>query len=207
MDITPATLSLFVVTSAIIELTPGPNMAYLAIVGLSQGRKPGFAAVAGVAVGLAIVGFAAALGLAAAINASPLLYQTLRWAGVIYLLWLAYDGWRDATEDIEYAPLGSSNALYFRRGLITNLLNPKAAIFYLSVLPSFVDPPSGVMWQTLVLTATYVAVATAIHGAIVIAAGAVRPFLEDSRRSKVVRRALSVALALVALWFAWKTGT
>ena len=200
-----ATWALFALTSTLIELTPGPNMAYLAIVGVSQGRKPGYAAVAGVSLGLAIVGLAAALGLAAVINASPLLNQGLRWGGVIYLLWLAYDGWRDAGEEIEHAPLGSSNALYFRRGLITNLLNPKAAVFYIAVLPGFVEPAGAVMPQTLILSATYVAAATLIHTAIVTAAGAARPLLEDPRRSKIVRRTLSIALALVAVWFAWKT--
>ena len=205
MDLSLVTLLLFAGTSALIELTPGPNMAYLAIVGASQGRKPGYAAVAGVALGLAIVGIAAALGLAAAINASPALYQALRWGGVIYLLWLAYDGWQDASEEIEHAPLGSSNAIYFRRGLITNILNPKAAVFYIAVLPGFVDPAGAIMPQTLLLSATYVAVATVIHLAIVTAAGAMRPLLEDPQRSRNVRRGLSVALALVAIWFAWKT--
>lgn len=205
MGVTFSSWALFAFTSMLIELTPGPNMAYLAIVGVSQGRKAGYAAVAGVALGLAIVGVAAALGLAAAINASPLLYQALRWGGVFYLLWLAYDGWRDASEEIEHAPLGSSNALYFRRGLITNLLNPKAAVFYIAVLPGFVEPTGAVVPQTLLLSATFVVVATAIHAAIVAAAGAMRPLLEDPRRSMIVRRGLSIALAMVAVWFAWKT--
>lgn len=205
MDISLTTLLLFTGTSALIELTPGPNMAYLAIVGVSQGRKPGYAAVAGVALGLAIVGVAAALGLAAAINASPALYHALRGVGVIYLLWLAYEGWQEADEDIEHAPLGASNALYFRRGMITNLLNPKAAVFYIAVLPGFVEPAGPIMPQTLLLSATYVTVATVIHFAIVTAAGAMRPLLEDPQRSRNVRRGLSMALALVAIWFAWKT--
>ena len=129
MGLTLSAWALFALTATLIELTPGPNMAYLAIVAVSQGRKPGYAAAVGVSLGLAIVGIAAALGVAAAINASPLLYQVLRWGGVIYLFWLAYEGWRDANEEIEHAPLGSSNMRYFRRGLITNLLNPKAQCF------------------------------------------------------------------------------
>jgi len=196
MGLTLSAWALFALTSMLIELTPGPNMAYLAIVGVSQGRKAGYAAVAGVALGLAIIGIAAALGLAAAINASPMLYQVLRWGGVIYLLWLAFDGWREASEEIEHAPLGSSNALYFRRGLITNLLNPKAAVFYIAVLPGFVEPTGVVMTQTLLLSATYVAAATGIHFAIVTGAAALRPLLEDPRRSMIVRRGLSVALGL-----------
>ena len=195
----------FALTSLLIELTPGPNMVYLAIVAMSEGRRQGFAAVAGVALGLSIVGLLAALGLAAAIDASPILYQTLRWCGVAYLLWLAWDGWRDAGEAVEHAPLGSSLRRYFTRGLVTNLLNPKAAIFYISVLPGFVMTGAPVMPQTIVLSAVYVAVATLIHAAIVTAAGQLRPLLEDPRLSRVIRRALALALALVAVWFAWKT--
>lgn len=195
----------FALTSVLIELTPGPNMAYLALVGATEGRTKGFAAVAGVALGLAVVGVAAALGLAAAINASPVLYQTLRWAGVVYLLWLAWDGWRDARDVVEHARLGSDAATFFRRGLVTNLLNPKAAVFYIAVLPGFVVPEAAVVPQTLILSAVYVAAATVIHVTIVAAAGTLRPYLDDPRWSLIVRRGLAVALALVAVWFAVKT--
>ncbi len=195
----------FALTSVLIELTPGPNMAYLALVGVTEGRPRGFAAVAGVALGLAIVGIAAALGLAAAINAVPVLYQSLRWAGVAYLLWLAWDGWRDARDAVEHADLGSSAATFFRRGLVTNLLNPKAAVFYVAVLPGFVVPGGNVVGQTLLLSAVYVTAATVIHVIIVAAAATLRPYLDDPRWSLIVRRGLAVALALVAVWFAVKT--
>ncbi|WP_420857258.1 LysE family translocator [Marivivens marinus] len=200
-----ATVGAFALTSALIELTPGPNMAYLALVAATEGRKPGMSAVAGVALGLGLVGLAAALGLAAIISSSDLLYQALRWGGVIYLLWLAWDGWRGADEDIEHAPLGSTLARYFRRGLITNLLNPKAAVFYIAVLPGFTVTTANVTAQTLTLSTIYVAVATGIHAAIVLLAGTARVLLEDPRRSGIVRRTLALALAGVAIWFAWKT--
>ena len=195
----------FVLLSFLIEFTPGPNMAYLAVVGVNQGRAAGFAAVAGVATGLALVGLAAAFGLASAINASPLLYQVLRWGGVIYLIWLGYDGWRDAAEPVGHAALGASLPTFFRRGLVTNLLNPKAAAFYIAVLPGFVDPGKPVLSQTLGLSATYVAVATFVHLAIVALASTAKPLLTDGDKSRVVRRALSASLVLVALWFAWNT--
>ncbi len=79
-----ATLAAFAGTSLIIELTPGPNMAYLAVLSLSSGRKAGFAAALGVALGLMIVGFAAALGLSAVIIAVPVIYDVLRWTGIGY---------------------------------------------------------------------------------------------------------------------------
>lgn len=198
---------IFALTSALIELTPGPNMAYLAIVGASQGRKPGYAAVLGVALGLTTIGLAAAFGLADLISGNPLIFQGLRWAGVAFLLWLAFDGWRGAEEPIEHAALGSSLGMFFRRGLITNLLNPKAAAFYVAFLPGFVDPSGSVTQQTVLLTLIFVGIATAIHFAIVTLAGAARPYLENEMISRRVRRILSVALALIALWFAWETRT
>ncbi|MEZ5685717.1 MAG: LysE family translocator [Paracoccaceae bacterium] len=195
----------FALTSFLIELTPGPNMAYLAILAATEGRRPGFAAVGGVALGLGIVGALSALGVAALIAASEPLYQALRWGGVAYLLWLAWEGWRDGEAGPELAPAGSSDWRYFRRGLVTNLLNPKAAAFYIAVLPTFLPPGAGVH-DTLLLSAVYVAVATGVHGAIVALAGAARALFEDARRERLLRRTLSLALAGVALWFAWKTG-
>ena len=199
-----ASAAAFALTSVLIELTPGPNMAYLALIAATEGRRPGYAAVAGVALGLGIMGLAATLGLAVVIQNQPLAYQALRWAGVAYLVWLAWDGWREAGAGSGHAPPGSSLALYFRRGLVTNLLNPKAAIFYVTVLPEFLSGPGGVA-EPLVLSAIYVAVATAIHAAIVTAAGAARVWLEDPARTRTVRRGLAVALVGVAVWVIWKS--
>ena len=83
----------FALTCFVIEITPGPNMAYLAALSLSQGVRAGIAAVAGIALGLSVYGVAASLGLSAVIDNSAFLYETLRWGGVAYLLWLAWDAW------------------------------------------------------------------------------------------------------------------
>lgn len=203
--IDPTVLVAFTVTSTLIELTPGPNMVYLALVAASHGRRLAFATVLGVALGLSIVGLGAALGLAAAINASPAAYQLLRVAGVGYLLWLAWCAWREADGPISKVPKAQSRQIYFQRGLITNLLNPKAAIFYIAVLPGFVDPSTNVVPQTVILSMTFVAVATAIHGVIVLLAGAAHTLLKDEARSRFIRRVLALGLAGVAFWFAWKS--
>ena len=199
-----AMLVSFTVTSFLIELTPGPNMAYLALIAATEGRRAGYAAVAGVALGLAMVGLGAAFGLAALIGAQPLAYQALRWGGVGYLLWLAWDGWRGRAEASEHAEAGSSYGRFFRRGLINNLLNPKAAVFYLAVLPGFLEPGAGVA-DVMALSGIYVGVATAVHAGIVTAAGAARDWLADAAREKMVRRILSLALVGVAGWVVWKT--
>ena len=175
-------------------------MAYLALLSASIGRRAGFAATLGVALGLLIVGLAAALGLAAVIANSRLLYEALRWAGVLYLFWLAWETWR-CEED---TPPGTATLVprskYFLRGLVTNLLNPKAAIFYLAILPTFVNDLRPVVGQTVTLSAVYVAVATAIHSAIVLLADTARLWLEDQRRSVIIRRVFSLILAAIAVW-------
>ena len=203
--IDPTVLLAFAGTATLIELTPGPNMVYLAVVAATQGRRLGYATVAGVALGLTLVGLAAALGLAAVISASPMLYQALRIGGVIYMLWLAWDAWRDADEPVQMVNSGIPAAVYFRRGLVTNLLNPKAAVFYIAILPSFVSADAPVMPQTLALSLVFVCVATAIHAGIVTLAGAAQTLLQEQRRSMIIRRVLALALVGVALWFGWST--
>ena len=196
-------LAAFALASFLIELTPGPNMTYLAIVTVAQGRRAGFATVAGVALGLAVIGVAGALGATAAITASDLAWQALRWGGIAFLLYLAWEGWRG--EKAEETSSETGYGKHFMRGLMTNLLNPKAAAFYMTVLPGFVTGTGTILSQTLLLTAVYVAVATAIHLAIVMLAGSLTPILTDPRRERITRRVLSVLLALVAIWFGFST--
>ncbi|MBX9924861.1 MAG: LysE family translocator, partial [Hyphomicrobiaceae bacterium] len=150
---------------------------------------------------------AAALGAGAAIAASPLLYQTVRIAGIAYLLWLAWETWSEAPGDGDGAdaeqPVALSRA--FRDGLITNLLNPKAAAFYIAVLPVFVDPGAPPVGQMLTLAAMYVAIATAVHLAIVMLASRARPLILAGGNSVMVRRGLALSLVAVAIWMAAAT--
>lgn len=197
------TLLSFALASFLIELTPGPNMTYLALVAAADGRRAGFATVAGVTLGLAAIGLLAAFGVAQLVQASPLAYEMLRWGGVAFLLYLAWDGWRQATRVVTAGEV--EHGRYFMRGLVTNLLNLKAAVFYVAVLPTFIDPARPPLPQTVTLTLVYVAVATVIHALIVLAAGALEPVLNDPRREKIARRVLSALLAAVAVWFGWST--
>jgi threonine/homoserine/homoserine lactone efflux protein len=201
-------LAAFALTSLIIEVTPGPNMAYLATLSLQHGIRVGLAAVAGVACGLMIYGIAAAFGVAAIIDNSAVLYETLRWAGVLFLLWLAWQGWIGEGETSPGAPGETDAAPWraFRRGLITNLLNPKAAIFYIAILPDFVTLAAGrVALQTLTLSVIYVSIATLIHSLIVVMAGSLQSFIVDETSRRRLRRVLSMLLGAIAIWFAWTT--
>ena len=191
----------FVLASVLVELTPGPNMTYLAILAVREGRRSGYVAVAGVALGLALLGAIAALGLAALISASPVLYSILRWAGVLYLFYLAWSSWMSANKPAD----ADGDGKYFLQGLVTNLLNPKAAIYFVAVVPSFL-PPGRLEPSAFALLATvYVLIATAIHLAIVTLSGTLAPVLERGAGRVVVARFMAIALACVALWLAWAT--
>ena len=199
----------FALTALIIEITPGPNMAYLAALSLSQGKRAGFAAVIGIALGLSVYGAAAVLGLGAIIDNSKFLYETLRWAGVVYLLWLGWDAWTSEKEtspgDVDRLDVQPWTA--FRRGLVTNLLNPKAAIFYVSVLPEFIRADAGsVPMQTLMLSAIYVGIATVIHSVIVLLAAQLHGAIDTADKRRTIRRILAVLLVGIAIWFALTTG-
>ncbi|WP_417481264.1 LysE family translocator [Maricaulis sp.] len=194
-----ATLAAFAFTVLVIELTPGPNMAWLAVLSVSEGRRAGFAAVAGVALGLTVIAAAAALGLGAVIDRYDWLYQGLRWAGVGFLLYLGLEGWRQANARQE-TPEHQSKARYFTRGFLINALNPKAALFYVAVFPQFIDPARPVAIQAALLAVISVSIATAIHIAIVLLAGSARRFLNDPARHRIFQRALSLLLVGVAIW-------
>jgi threonine/homoserine/homoserine lactone efflux protein len=205
MPISTDALARFALTVLIIELTPGPNMAYLAVLSVVNGHRAGFAATIGIALGLLIVGLAAALGLSTVISNSHLAYEALRWGGVAYLLWLAWEGWTEVETSSARIQDNGADTRFFTRGLITNLLNPKAALFYVAVLPAFVSQADPAFGQTVILSAVYVFIATAIHSMIVAFAGTLRPYVENSDMSRIVRRLLSIALAIVAVWLAGVT--
>lgn len=193
----------FILLCLTVELTPGPNMLYLAILSMQGGRRAGFSAVAGIALGLAIIGVLASLGVAELVTESPLLHAMLLLVGVLYLFWLAWRGWQETGEpglDAVVPPRRQS--AYFWRGVITNLLNPKAFLFYATVLPGFVgaDAPAGL--YVLLLTSISVTIATAIHLLIVILASQLRPWLSNARYRRYFRRGMALLLVGVAIWFA-----
>ena len=190
----------YVVTCIAIELTPGPNMAYLSLLSAERGRAAGLFAVCGVTLGLALLGGLAALGVGEFVVGQPMLYEALRWAGIIYLVYLAYDAWADAQRPVEELDATQLGWQSFRRGLINNLLNPKAALFYITVMPNFVVVGRPVVGQALMLGAIYVGVATAIHAGVVLLAGSVQPLLTQARNRRLMGGIFAALLFAVAFW-------
>ena len=196
----------YVLTCIAIELTPGPNMAYLAILSAERGRWMGFHAVLGVAIGLGSLGALAVFGIGALIAEQRVVYEALRWAGIAYLLYLAFDAWRDSRRPVENTDLSNTGWRYFRRGLVNNVLNPKAALFYITVMPNFVVAGTPEIGQTMLLGAIYVMVATVIHAMVVLLAGSLQHLLlENSRRRRGMGLVFAALLVGVAVWVAVAT--
>ncbi|ALE05709.1 lysine transporter LysE [Arthrobacter sp. ERGS1:01] len=177
-------------------LTPGPNMIYLVSRSISQGWRAGMVSLAGTALGFIIFMTMANVGLAAIFVIVPLLYTALKVAGAGYLLWLAFKALRPgglSVFDARELPRDPGTKL-FRMGLVTNLLNPKAAIMYLALIPQFVDQASGgVVAQGFQLGGVQIAVSLTVNAALILASGSIAVFLQ--RRPSWMR------------WQRWLTGT
>lgn len=196
----------FALAVLLIELTPGPNMAWLAGLSAVEGRRAGLAAAAGTAVGLTANGVLAALGLATLLQTSPALWDALRWAGAAMMAWLAWDAWRDASIGmVRTDNAGRSPLRYFLAGAGINLLNPKAFIFYVVVAPQFISGTHLTIAQALILTAVSVTIATAIHVAIVLAGDRAHDWLADPARTRTARRVMTIVMLAIALWFVLST--
>ena len=197
--IEPALLIGFMATALIIELTPGPNMAWLVMLSLSEGRRAGYVAAVGIAGGLLFIAMLSAIGLAALISTTPSLYDALRWAGVLFLLFLAWEGWRKAGES-SLTVTSTNTAQHILRGFVINALNPKAALFYVTVLPEFISREGDAQSQAFLLAVTSVSIATLVHISLVAGAGRLRAFIENEKQNRIIRRILSAGLVFVALW-------
>ncbi|GAA4938425.1 LysE family translocator [Actinoplanes utahensis] len=177
------TLSSVLAVSALalgMVLTPGPNMMYLVSRSITQGRRAGLVSLAGVGLGFLVYLTATNLGLSVVFVAVPELYQAIKIAGAAYLAWLAFQTLRPGGASVfEPRPLEpDSPRRLFTMGLLTNLLNPKAAVLYLSLIPQFVRPENGhVIAQGFLLGGVQIAVSLAVNLTIVAAAGAIAVFL------------------------------
>lgn len=137
-------LLLFVGAGLLLNITPGPDVLYIVGRSLGQGRVAGIVSALGISAGCLVHVAAAALGLSTLMVAVPMAYDAVRFGGAAYLVWLGVRAWRarsgaPATRELEPTTLGR----IFRQGMITNVLNPKVAVFFLAFLPQFTDATRG----------------------------------------------------------------
>lgn len=196
-------LAWFAVASLVLVLTPGPNMIYCVSRTLCQGRAAGLVSLGGVVLGFVVHLLAAALGLTALLLAVPLAFGAIKFAGAAYLLWLAWQAIKPgglAPFQANALPHDRPRTLFFM-GFMTNLLNPKVAMFYLSFFPQFLHPERGqLLLQSLQLGAVQIGVSAGVNFLIICFAARIAGVLNRKLSwMRVQRYAMGSVLGLLAL--------
>jgi len=187
----------FVLLALGMVLTPGPNMIYLISRSISQGPASGLISLGGIALGFVFYVFCAAFGITALLFAVPYAYDALRLAGAAYLLWLAWQAVRPGgSSPFHVRELKHDGPRkLFAMGFLTSLLNPKIAMFYLALLPQFIDPAAGsVLAQSIVLGFIQIIVSVSVNTLITFAAGGIAIFLRTRPFWSLVQRWLMATM-------------
>lgn len=184
-------------------LTPGPNMLYLVSRSVTQGVRAGLVSLIGTGLGFLVYLMAATAGIAAVFAAVPAAYTALKIAGAAYLLYLAWSVLRPGAApvfSVRELPHDSARRL-IGLGFLTNLLNPKIAILYVSLLPQFVDPSRGsVALQSLVLGSIQICIALTVNALIVVGAGGLaRTLAARPTWARIQRYAMGTVLGAFAV--------
>ncbi|OEC36903.1 Threonine/homoserine/homoserine lactone efflux protein [Pseudomonas cuatrocienegasensis] len=194
---------LFAGAALLMVLTPGPNMIYLISRSICQGRRAGVISLFGVMAGFLVHMFAAAVGMTALFLAIPLAYDVLKWAGAVYLLYLAWQAVKPGAQSaFEARQLpGDRPSRLFLMGFLTNVLNPKIAIFYLAIFPQFVSPEHGsVLLQSIQLGLTQISVSFTVNLTLALSAGGLAAwFVRNPRWLAVQRYFMGFVLAGLAV--------
>lgn len=196
-----------IVVSLVMVLSPGPNMIYLVSRSLAQGRRAGMISLAGIGIGFFIYLSAAVAGITAIFTLVPVVYDAIKIAGTIYLIWIAWKTVRPGgssvfeTRELSIDPIGK----LFGMGVMSTLLNPKIAIMYTSLIPQFVNVhKGGIVEQSLMLGLIQISISLSIDALYVIGAGSIARFL--SSRPKWMR-AQRYAMGLLLAGFAIRVAT
>lgn len=191
----------FWLTTLVVVATPGTGAVYTVSMGLSRGWRASLVAALGCTLGVVPHMLAAITGLAALLHASALAFQTLKYAGVAYLLYLAWQTWRDRSSlAVDESADVRGGWSIIRQAVLINLLNPKLTIFFFAFLPLFVHPGAGEAWmQMTVLSAVFMAVTLAIFAAYGVLAASVRSHvLQRPRVIRWMRRTFAATYVVLA---------
>jgi len=198
------TLLAFIPAALALNFTPGADMMFCFGQGLRSGAKPALVASAGISLGLMVHVLLAGLGLGAAVNSLPWLFDVIRWMGVAYLLYLAWGAIRNGAVSADAPTKPTSHA--FRDGMVVNLTNPKVILFVLAFIPQFVNPATGpILPQFLILGVIIALGGFAVNGLVgVFAGGAGKVLISNPRASRImgwvtggIFTALAVRLAIM----------
>lgn len=206
-----SSLLAFAALSVGLAVTPGPNLFYLVSRTLTQGARAGMVSLAGCQAGSLAIMLGAAAGVTAALLTVPYAYDVMRLGGAAYLGWLAWQSLRpDGAPLFAPRPIPPEGGVrLFSLGFATAALNPKVALFYVAVLPAFMDPERGSLFaQGVVLGAVQIGICTLFDVGMVVGAGAVSRFLATRPGWLAVQRwVLGGALGLLAAKLATESRT
>jgi threonine/homoserine/homoserine lactone efflux protein len=199
----PLILPAFLLAMVLIELTPGPNMGYLALVSAARGRMAGLLTVVGVTLGLGLYLAVSIYGLTRTPLGAPAVLSVLKWAGVGYMLWLALEA------VLPQGPAGPAGPIppfaasrLVLRGIVANILNPKAALFYVVILPGFIHSGfAPARTQMVILGGAHILISLAVHLSIVLGTDGAAVRLSIPAR-RWLRWVLAFGLAATAVWVA-----
>lgn len=189
-----AVLPVFLAVSFVLLITPGPDVAFIVATGVTEGRRPALWASMGIALAMFCHAVFAAAGVAAIVATSPLAFDVIRFAGAAYLIFLAYKSFRAKPFEAGTQSTSRSSFKNFRRGFLTNLLNPKAILFSGVFLPQFASASYGPIFQQIVcLGAVLSLLGLLFQSALSIASGSLGKWLLSSpHRQLVLERLMGV---------------
>jgi threonine/homoserine/homoserine lactone efflux protein len=185
----------FFTASILLTLSPGPDIIYVLVQSMSNGKKAGIVTTLGLVSGILIHTSFVAFGVSAVIKASPVLFTLIKIFGALYLFYLAYKVFRsDSSIAISDVPAKRSRNL-FRQGFIMNVLNPKVTIFFLAFFPGFLWEPDGnTILQFYILGFLFMMQALLIFGAVALLAGKISSYLMQHRRSGVFLKWIQIVV-------------
>src|SRR3954470_10386098 len=198
-------LALFLLAGLALNITPGPDMLYVAARGASEGRSAGIASALGIGVGTLVHIALVAGGLAAVLTTIPVAYTVIRIAGAAYLVYLGVRAIRTKQASTLRTLEPASLWVIFRQGVITNVLNPKVALFFLAFLPQFVDPTRGnPALQVVLLGLLFDTTGTIVNLLVALfSSGAARKLRSPGRGSAIMQRATGGIFVALGLRLAW----
>ena len=187
----------FLTASAILTISPGPDIIYVMVQGMANGKKHGFVTALGLATGIIIHTSLVAFGVSAIIKNSETLFFIIKLFGAIYLLYLAWQVFKSDPE-IAYSAEGiKDKSLFslFKQGFIMNVLNPKVTIFFLAFFPGFLWEPDGnTVIQFYILGAFFMLLTILIFGSVALLAGKISNYLKKHKHSGIVLKWLQIVV-------------
>lgn len=192
----------FVLATAVLIAMPGPNVTLIVAHAIAHGSRRAMLTVAGTESAQAVqLGFVA-LGMTTLIVAFAAVFEWVRWIGVAYLIWLGIQRWRAGAAGPRPAVELTPPKTMFWQGFFVGVTNPKTWLFYAAFFPQFVDPAVPVGQQLLLLSVTYLAIATALDGGYALLAGRARGWLRVGRRRNLADRISGTMLIGAGVWLA-----